>query len=407
MIRTLLIGSMLSMIWPMYAHAQATDESRSQQIESARAEKEANLQPEGEPKLEHDIESVKTSFPYKLVTSGFGGFGVGFGHLRSGNGFAIGPQFSRSDLMSGRLALRVGARGSRTRSYLGSVEVSLRDLIDGHAFVDFRAEHRNLTEMAYYGPGPDSDKSGRSDYRLEDTTIEVRPAFTPFRHVRVGAAAAYVMVNVGPGHSTQYISSELKYSAAETPGIDKQTDFWRGGGFMEYDWRDRDWAPTSGGKYSVEYSRYLDRNLDRFSFLRVDFDAAQYVALFNHSRVITLHAATSLTKNNNTQIVPFYLQPALGGADSLRGYRPFRFYGNDSVLVNTEYRWDVTPTASFLAFVDAGRVFDRWSQWNLHQAESDVGFGMAFRTESKIAFRIDTGFSHEGVQVWFRANNVF
>jgi len=75
--------------------------------------------------------------------------------------------------------------------------------------------------------------------------------------------------------------------------------------------------------------------------------------------------------------------------------------------VNAEYRWEITPTASLMAFVDAGRVFDRWAQWNLHNAESDVGFGFAFRTETKVAFRIDTGFSHEGVQVWFRANNLF
>src|SRR5262249_18055411 len=161
------------------------------------------------------------------------GFAIGFGQLRSGNGFAIGPQFSLSDLMSGRLSVRVGARGSMRKSYIGSVDVSLRDLASGHVFVDFRAEHRNLSEMAYYGPGPDSDKSGRSDYRLEDTTVELRPGFSPFRHVRAGAAAAYMKVNVGPGHSTQYISSELKYSPVEAPGIDKQTDFWRGGGFLE------------------------------------------------------------------------------------------------------------------------------------------------------------------------------
>src|SRR5262249_42870916 len=160
----------------------------------------------------------------------------------------------------------------------------------------------------------------------------------------------------------------------------------------------------SGGKYSAEYVRYLDRNLDRYSFFRTNFDVAQYIPLFNHSRVITLHGATSLTNTNDTQKVPFYLQPTLGGADTLRGYRAYRFYGDNSVLLNAEYRWDVSPTASLMAFADAGKVFDRWSQLNLHRAQSDVGVGFAFRTESKVAFRVDTGFSHEGVQVWFRAN---
>lgn len=31
--------------------------------------------------------------------------------------------------------------------------------------------------MPYYGPGPDSQKSGRSDYRMEDTNVELRPGF--------------------------------------------------------------------------------------------------------------------------------------------------------------------------------------------------------------------------------------
>src|SRR5262245_61466952 len=107
MIRTLVIGSMLWMTWPMIGNVKVTDESRAQQIESVRTEKEANLQPEAEPKLQRNIESVQSSLPYKLLTSGIDGFGVRLGQLPSGNGFAIGPQFSRSDFMGGRLALRV------------------------------------------------------------------------------------------------------------------------------------------------------------------------------------------------------------------------------------------------------------------------------------------------------------
>jgi outer membrane protein assembly factor BamA len=425
--RTLFIGSLLCLTWPLQAspvqlqqgesarslnestseQKEAPAELRIQQIESARAEKEANLEPEAEPHLQHDINWVQSTFPYRLMTSQIHGFGLGFGQLVSGAGFALGPQFSRTDLLNGKLALRVSARGSTNRSYLGGLDLSFHDLMGGHAFLNFGAVHRDLSEMPYYGAGPDSLKSGRSDYRLEDTTVELRPGITPFRHVRAGLIGAYSKVNVGPGHSTQYISTERQYSPEVAPGIDRQTDFWRGGGFLEYDWRDRSWAPTSGGKYSAQYTRSLDRKLDSFSFLRLDFDATQYIPLVNHTRVITLHGATSLTKTNGSQQVPFYLQPTLGGPETLRGYRAFRFYGNNSVLVNAEYRWEVSPTFSVTGFADAGRVFDRWAQWNLHNAESDVGFGVAFRTESKIVFRIDTGFSHEGVQVWFRANNMF
>ena len=155
---------------------------------------------------------------------------------------------------------------------------------------------------------------------------------------------------------------------------------------MEYDWRDRASDPTSGGRYSAQYVRYLDRDLTSSSFLRLDLDATQYIPLINHTHVIALHGASSLTTTGNNQSVPFYLQPTLGGPETLRGYRAFRFYGDNSVLMNAEYRWDLSPILGMVAFADGGKVFNRWEQWNLHAIESDVGFG--FRVS-----RADRGWS--------------
>jgi outer membrane protein assembly factor BamA len=384
-------------------HAQL----RSDLIESARIEKEANLTPETSPKAERAIMSVQKSVPYRLLTGDLNGFGVGFGNITPGAGFAVGPQYNRSDLLGGRLTVSVAARASVNESYLGRLDVSLPNLFGGRAFVDFITMHRDISEMPYYGAGPDSRKSGRSDYRLEDTNVELRPGFRPFQKLRVGLIGSYLAVNVGQGHSTRYISAERQYGPDVAPGIDRQTNFWRGGGFVEYDWRDRASNPTSGGKYSAQYVRYLDRDLATSSFLRLDLDATHYVPLFNHTRVIALHGSSSLTTTGGSQRVPFYLQPTLGGPDTLRGFRAYRFYGDNSAMVNAEYRWELSPILAMVAFADGGKVFNRWEQWNLHGIESDVGFGLRFKNRSKVAFSFDTGFSHEGFQVWFRVNNMF
>ena len=42
-------------------------------------------------------------------------------------------------------------------------------MLDEHAFFELHATHRNYPQMQYYGPGPQSKKTGRSNYRLEDT----------------------------------------------------------------------------------------------------------------------------------------------------------------------------------------------------------------------------------------------
>lgn len=381
-------------------------DSRVDQIEFARNDKESNLQPEAEPGLQRKIKEVQKSFVYRLLNSELHGFGLDVGQLGPSSGFAVGPQFSRTDFLNGTLTFKVRAAASGSRSYLGRVDLRL-GTPEGFASLEFSADHRSLSQIPYYGPGPYSLKSGRSNYRLEDTTVELRPSFMPFRHLKASGVGGFSKYDVGAGHAKQYISTEQQFSPETTLGLDKQTTFWRGGAILQFDWRDRSWAPAHGGKYTAQYLRYLDRDAGLYSFQRLDFDADQYIPLFNRTRVITFHGATSLTRTNRAQIVPFYLQPTLGGANSLRGYRSYRFYANNSVIANVEYRWEVSPTFSVSAFTDAGKVFDRWSQWDLRKAESDVGFAVAFRTESRIVFRIDTAFSHEGTQIWLRANNIF
>jgi outer membrane protein assembly factor BamA len=287
------------------------------------------------------------------------------------------------------------------------LDLALPNLLSDRAFLEFSTVHRNISEMPYYGAGQNSRKTGRSDYRLEDTNVELRPGFRPYPGFSAGLIGSFLAVNVGQGHSTRYISSERQYGPDVAPGIQQQTNFWRGGGFVEYDWRDRVSHRTSGGKYSAQYVRYLDQNLGGYSFMRLDLDAAQYVPLFNRSRVITLHGSSSLTDTNASQRVPFYLQPTLGGPDTLRGYRIGRFYGNNSVMVNGEYRWELSPVLDMVAFADGGKVFDRWEQWNLHGIASDVGFGLRLKMRSRVVFSFDNGFSHEGFQIWFRVNNLF
>jgi outer membrane protein assembly factor BamA len=352
------------------------------------------------------IESVQNSLPYRLLTGEAHGFAVSFGNMVPGSGFAIGPTYTKP-MRDGKLILQVDARAAVNQSYGGRLEVSAPRLFSDHTFLTFSTQHRNISEMPYYGPGTDSSKTGRSNYRLEDTNIELRPGVRVFKGLSAGLIGSYLAVNTGPGHATLYISTEEQFAPAAAPGLDRQTNFWRGGGFVEYDWRDQTSYPSSGGRYSAQYARYLDKNLGAYSFLRLDLNGSQYISLFNRTRVFALHGSSSLTTAGKGQLVPFYLQPTLGGSNTLRGYRFNRFYGDNSVMVNGEYRWFCSPALDMAVFADAGKVFQRWEQWNFHNLESNVGFSMRFKGRAGgPAFSFDTGFSHEGFQIWFRVNNI-
>jgi len=105
--------------------------------------------------------------------------------------------------------------------------------------------------------------------------------------------------------------------------------------------------------------------------------------------------------------VPFYMQPSLGGPDTLRGFRPFRFYDNNAVLMQGEYRWEASSVLDLAIFADGGKVFHNWEQWNLHNIEGSFGFGLRIKSLTGVALRIDTAFSHEGFQICFRTGNPF
>jgi hypothetical protein len=374
-------------------------------IEEARQQKEKEARQPVEPKLQAIITRAQKNIAYRLLTESEG-FGVGFGQLVPSAGFSAGPRYQRT-LLDGRMRLRWSLYGSTKQYYTARFTASLPDLARGRAGLDFSTSHSDFPQMPYYGPGPDSRRSGRSDFRIENTQVDVRPTLRPVKHVLIGAFSGFRAINVGPGTSEKFISTDLQYSPAQAPGVQRQTNYLEGGGFFEFDWRDRRGEPTAGGRYRAEYSRLSDQDVGRYSFYRFNLDAQQYVPLFNGKRVLALHGASWFTDTNRTQTVPFYMQPVLGGPDTLRGFRTYRFYDNNALLLQGEYRWEASSVLDMALFADGGKVFHNWQQWNLHNIEGSYGFGIRIKSPDAVALRIDVGFSHEGFQLWFRVRNPF
>ena len=158
----------------------------------------------------------------------------------------------------------------------------------------------------------------------------------------------------------------------------------------------------------LQFRPCCDESPDSFSpirlhsFQRIAADAEYYVPFLNRKRVLALRAGTELSYHDSDQIVPFYLQPTLGGPDDLRGYRRYRFRDNNLIRLNAEYRFEVNPGFDVAFFGDGGKVFERPGLINFSDLESSVGFGFRFKSRDSVVMRVDTGFSHEGYQVWLR-----
>jgi outer membrane protein assembly factor BamA len=218
---------------------------------------------------------------------------------------------------------------------------------------------------------------------------------------------AYLTPRLGSGTDTRFPSTEEVYDPATLPGLGAQPDFLRTDVSAALDWRDNPLNPHSGGRYGAQLSNYADRDLNGYDFRRIDIELQQYVPLPHRYRVIALRAAAVVTDADAGQQVPFFYQPTLGGSQTLRGFREFRFRDRNSLVLTAEYRWEAWWALDGAFFVDAGKVAANRRDLTLH--DMDVSYGVGFRLHSNRAFvsRLDLAFSREGFIPLLRFEHVF
>lgn len=386
---------------------EAQVNSREQQIQQQREEKAKSLKDDPVNGVEAGLAYIQRERILERVTAGIGGLRLKFGGLATGSGFAIGPEYFRRDLAGGNLTLRTSAASSFRAWQLYDFQLTAPRIAGQRVKLDFLAQHRNFGGINYYGPGPDSQKTGRSNFRLEDTSFDGTGALAVWKSLRLVGSGGYLQVNTGPGSDKRFASADRIYTPQQTPGIDRQSDFLRGSIMAQWDYRDNPGGPKQGGNYYVRLTGYSDRTLGLHDFRQLDMEVQQYIPFFNERRVIALRAKSTTTDTRRGQVVPFYLQPTLGGSDDLRGFRPFRFYDNNMTVFNAEYRWESFSGLDMAIFVDAGKVSSGRDRWNLKNMEGSAGFGFRFNVQNAVFMRMDFGFSHEGFQAWIKFNNVF
>jgi len=383
------------------------DDPRAEAIQRERDEVHSQAEPETMNRVEKSIYEIEDKKVLARLNSGWNGFRAKIGGLPAGGGFAAGPEYYRNDLLFGNLNFRTSAELSTKVYQKYELQLSLPKLGSHHLFADFHSVHRNYPRINYYGAGPKSFKGQRSDYRLEDTASDFTVGVRPIRILTLGASAGYVWVNTGPGTDSRLISTEKQFAPSQAPGIDRQTDFFRYGGFLQVDYRDDPRGPKSGGNYVGQYTWYKDTQFHVYGFQRLDVNLEQYIGLFNRRRVFALRARTTLTDAGAGQVLPFYMQPVLGGSDDLRGFRQFRFADQNMLNLTAEYRWEAFSGLDMAIFFDAGKVFPTHSQLNFSHLEGCGGFGLRFNALDRTFIRMDFGWSREGFQVWLKFNDVF
>jgi Omp85 superfamily domain len=379
-------------------------QNRTEQIEQERLEKSRSLEPERPPELERRVDRILN---WGLLSAS-SGFGLKLGGMISGAGFGLGPRYYRPDLWGERMRLDFSAVGSLKQYYALEAKVAFPRLADKRFDVEFLARRDDYPSIQYFGPGPRSSRDGKTNFRREDNLLQTRLGWRPDRrHLLIGVEGSLLRLNAGPGINKESPSSDVIYTPLQAPGIDHQTRYAIVGPFALLDYRDSPGDPHSGGAYSARYLDYSDRTLRQFSFRRLDIQGEHYFPFLNENRVFAVYARAQLSYADAGQQVPFYLQPVMGGSNSLRGLTQFRYYDNNALYFTGEYRWEVFPGVDMALFADAGNVFPRPGLIGFRNMQGGGGIGLRVKTREAMVLRIDVGASREGFRIWITPASVF
>jgi len=330
------------------------------------------------------------------------------GGLPTGGGFSLGPRYIRRDWLREHLISDTYLVGSTKKWYKGQSTFDFVGLMDNHLQLTTGAAYQNAASMPYYGEGSNSNKDNRSDYRSEFTSPHFGGTFHFLdQKLSAGYAVGGLLVNVGPGDLGDWPSTDKIFNEANTPGLEKQSNFITGTASIAANLTTPGFSNPKGLILEAQDTQFWDQGGTNSSFHLLQTQATYYVPFINGMRTLAFRARNETTFHAAGQQVPFYLQPTLGGPDDLRGYERYRYYDNGSSLLSGEYKWSVAGSVEMAIFGDGGNVYSRPGLIGLRELRGDGGFGVRFKDKQQEIMRFDVGFSPEGVKVWFVFNNAF
>lgn len=322
------------------------------------------------------------------------------GGMPSGSGFVFGGGWVRG-LESDILTISADARYS-TRSFkqadLRLVFPTAQSGRPIRAFVT--ASYQDYPGLRFYGLGNDSQLDNRSFFGQKNLIMGGGIAG---ESRWIDAGAEYNRMRVETGSANRAPSVEDSFPIVADPNLaplfGRDTEYNIIGGFLRFNLVDLYDYPQVGMELTLAGWRYDDQDLDVLNFNRIIGHLRGQIPLGNRSRRLAFQIRTSHSTADVGNAVPIYLMETLGGANSIRGYREFRFRDRRNLLVNVEYRWEVWTYADFAFFYDGGKAFRNAGDLNFRNLHSGYGWGMHVHAPGEVFVNIDLARSPEGFKL--------
>ncbi len=393
--------SAILLLFSPAARAQETS-APSDQTSAGRPAAESKADPGSAPAQATDqppiVEKVRNFIEKNPIIQKMKGDGVypRIGGLSPGSGLAGGAGYRRH---LGWAFVDVSGAVS-TKAYRG-VDATVGWLDTRYVDLSTKLTFRNNTQDDFYGLGIDTTDDTRVDFGIRSTDVTTRAAVHPLPWLRVGTDIGYYVPSVRHGRDASLPTIETIFTDATAPGLARQPHYVHDSVFAEVDSRDARGFPRRGGFYGASYALWNDRTFEEFNFRRFDIVAAHFLSVAAND-VVAVRLALSYANNAPGDRVPFYLLPYVGGGDSVRSFREFRFRDENAGVFNAELRHKVHKMAHVAGFVDFGKVARDWQDINPHHVMTAYGVGVRGGTDDKTYVRFDVAHGDGGLRVFLK-----
>jgi hypothetical protein len=408
--------------------------TRAERLKLQRQEKAGNIVPPTQNIVEKYAKSFDRKGSNSVEEVNFWGFHPRLDWIARGSGVAPGVRYWKPDVAGPidvmgaafyswrryqHYDLSIGMipnRGKRipSRSFETEGIEQLGD-IDRNKFSRFKlyasTRYRDRTDESFYGRGPDSVEGNRARYRIKDALFEAVTGVQLTSRIGFTFKAGYLQHSLAKGRSDPSLWDNfpiVPLPDPELPGRVNPPNYWRYHTSVLLDFRDDPGVPHKGVMVAFGWEKYDNINtLDFFNFNRFAIDARGYIPLGSRQRVFALRAVAVNSDPAPGNRVPFFLQPSLGGGESLRGYEAFRFQGDKMLLLQGEYRWEASRRFELAFFGDTGTVANQGERLSIDKMKSDAGLGVRFKSSRATLFRFDLARGNEGYKAQFRFSASF
>jgi outer membrane protein insertion porin family len=167
-----------------------------------------------------------------------------------------------------------------------------------------------------------------------------------------------------------------------------------------YDSRDNVFSPTEGNRVSLT-AEFAGKTLGGdFNYNKYTAESRNYIKV-GHAQVVALRGTVGYADGKMPDSGRF----AVGGSDTLRGYRDDQFKGDKMLAATAEYRFPIASKVEGVAFSDIGKAWTG-EGYKLNDLEASVGVGI--RVSTPIGpIRLDYAKGGQGAKTHFSFGGQF